>query len=143
MRTFFLLLTSDTNATSQTITKQPTRKIWCQRKWSQVCLTLLFWQKIKKSPKTQLKVVEQKASLLYGLRIIFFYGWQKILYFISIEQDLFSGFPLYFFRPPFNINIIDTNLENHHFRIYDNYNDYSIIRSSHLSYITVIMIEFA
>ena len=67
----------------------------------------------------------------------------KNIYFISIEQDLFSGFPLYFFRPPFNINIIDTNFENHHFRIYDNYNNYSIIRSSHLSYITVIMIRFA
>ena len=68
---------------------------------------------------------------------------KKYTYFISIEQDLFSGFPLYFFRPPFNINIIDTNFENHHFRIYDNYNNYSIIRSSHLSYNTVIMIEFA
>ena len=61
----------------------------------------------------------------------------------QLNKIYFPVFLYIFFRPPFNINIIDTNFKNHHFRIYDNYNNYSIIRSSHLSYNTVIMIEFA
>ena len=41
-------------------------------------------------------------------KLFFFMDDKK--HFISIEQDLFSGFP--FFASPCNVNIIDTNFEN-------------------------------